>query len=597
MATEIFEDAIELEAGTLEAIYPTPENLGLCYPYPQLRVAGRTAGMSFRTLTLENPYLRVTVVPDLGGRILSFFDKRTETEILPQPKPLSAASGGPRGAELTAGILVDIGTAGRMNAMGPVEYQIRDQVEEDESPYLILHELVAGLGVSWHATLTLPPDRAELHLSVKVQNRQLLPVHCKQGLLAWLSESSQALSQANSSVVFSPDLNCGLGLHYADAFFESVEAIEGRLRLNRSAEHELLLPRQSDTWTVVLQPVSKLSSLEAWSSEAAICLNEGKLSVQSVAPRAGAKLLVGTEAGESFEAAVDLYPEKSTTLDIASMPLLAAIAIRDSDKNDLLVADLSSPPNQLSAKPLGLASPSAALNAFAKPDPGSREALVLAGITDKNPESTILGLNIPGLQSVCRLSLALEALRQKRHEEALVWLEDAISYNAEDHLIWWLKATVKRIHGLEEEEDQDLPTAHFLAPLEPALRAESFLRQPQTHGKEPNPIIKPLANHPEAMIEVACLLLEAGLDEEAMRWMDEARRHRDEPMLRYLQAWSLLSKTRMAVEAADLVLGASGKPLEPPYPWRPIEKTAIRELSARFSDDPRLSQLHRMLGS
>ena len=75
MPTDAFEDALELSIGLLEAVAPAS-------PYPTLRPTGVVEPRSFRAILLENAYLRVTILPGLGGRILSIFDKRTVTEIL-----------------------------------------------------------------------------------------------------------------------------------------------------------------------------------------------------------------------------------------------------------------------------------------------------------------------------------------------------------------------------------------------------------------------------------------------------------------------------------------------------------------------------------
>jgi len=47
---------------------------GPAYPMPRLRSTGDEEMRTFRTLLLENPYLRLTIVPALGGRVLSLFD-------------------------------------------------------------------------------------------------------------------------------------------------------------------------------------------------------------------------------------------------------------------------------------------------------------------------------------------------------------------------------------------------------------------------------------------------------------------------------------------------------------------------------------------
>lgn len=109
-------------------------------------------------------------------------------------------------------------------------------------------------------------------------------------------------------------------------------------------------------------------------------------------------------------------------------------------------------------------------------------------------------------------------------------------------------------------------------------------------GKDPNPILLPLAENPENFIEVACLLIEMGVYGEATRWMDEAVRHKDLPMLRYLQAYCFLTGSRMAAEAAEQISNASRLGFSAPFPFRPVEKTALEALSARFPDDALLKR-------
>ncbi len=78
-------DYVAIRAGAPE---PYRSNLGAnifssAFPYPQwVRSAGRTEYRDFTLVDLENERWRVTVCPDLGGRILSFFDKRRGAETL-----------------------------------------------------------------------------------------------------------------------------------------------------------------------------------------------------------------------------------------------------------------------------------------------------------------------------------------------------------------------------------------------------------------------------------------------------------------------------------------------------------------------------------
>jgi hypothetical protein len=96
---------------------------------------------------------------------------------------------------------------------------------------------------------------------------------------------------------------------------------------------------------------------------------------------------------------------------------------------------------------------------------------------------------------------------------------------------------------------------------------------------------------PDDLIEVACLLLEHGLPDEATRWIDEGLRHHDLAMLRYLQADALLTHTRMDAEAGQHLMLASQAQL-PPYPWRHFEWTALQRLGNLFPSDARIAQLN-----
>jgi len=100
MSTEVYEDALELEIGLIEATTLEPnadEAQRRSYPYPLLRpVPGRMVPRTLPTVVLENQYLKATFVPALGGRLLRLFDKGLNLEVLPAPVQLIPESGGLR---------------------------------------------------------------------------------------------------------------------------------------------------------------------------------------------------------------------------------------------------------------------------------------------------------------------------------------------------------------------------------------------------------------------------------------------------------------------------------------------------------------------
>ena len=171
-----------------------------------------------------------------------------------------------------------------------------------------------------------------------------------------------------------------------------------------------------------------------------------------------------------------------------------------------------------------------------------------------------------------------------RFTSANLEFEQALLYNGEDHLTWWLKAVATRLSGEAVDESTDLLNAHYLAPLEPALRAEAFLSQPQGPRNGPSAVLKSLDKLPDDFIEVACHLVEAGLFDQAGRWLDEALLHANLAMLKYLLAYCCL-RAGMEADAATQVTSASLAPVVPPYPWRSIEIRVLTDLCDRFPND------------
>jgi hypothetical protein len=82
------------------------------------------------------------------------------------------------------------------------------------------------------------------------------------------------------------------------------------------------------------------------------------------------------------------------------------------------------------------------------------------------------------------------------------------------------------------------------------LRAEAFLSQPSNH-RDPSPLLAPLAAIPGLLASCAATLLETGQLEPTARFLDEALRHGEDPMLRCLLAATILRSGRMTAQAAE----------------------------------------------
>lgn len=544
MPTEIFEDAIDLHIALLEAEPIAP---GPAYPLPRLRPTGDDEVRTFRTIILENPYLRATVIPGLGGRILSLHDKRTDTEILRRHPSLEPRVGGRRGVTIQEGIQLRLDGEDRKNALG----NVATQVEEDG---VWIAETSLADGLSFHLQLTMPEDRAELRIEARILNRTLEPIRYDGELAIYLGDG-----ELQGRSFYSSERDAGLAIVPEDELFQSWEMDGGTLRVRRFGQIGEIAGRQVDTWAVRLVPVSKLVRLSGANSEAAAYLDDEVVRVQTASERLGHKLFLLTEDGQTLEAPADLYPEHVLEIPLTGLPSKpVALEIRDASRN-------------------------AVLRIPEEPTPVSEREILLGE-----------AWNI-GSRATAFTRLGILSMKGSQYGQADADFERSLLFNAEDPLCWWAKALAGRLLSpLEEEERPELLNAHFLAPLEPMLRAEAFLSQPLAGERDPNPLVAPLAENPEDLIEIACLLLEHGQTELASRWIDEALRHRDLAMLHLLLADSLLSHTRLEAEAAEHV-AAANRVAGPPYPWRRIELAAIERLQKRFPND-RLLDGFRSLG-
>lgn len=550
MPCEIIPDTLDLEMETLEAINPDPsqaETFRAAYPFPRLRKTGTIRSLSFRTIILTNEFVSATIAIDLGGRLIALHDKRTGTDILPLPKTLAIEEESDRGATVPYGLEVLAGNGQRPNSLGPVEFVTQEPEGQWDEATLMIHELRAGSGLGWQAIWSLSPDSPILRLNCSLINRTTDERSGVSGLQL-KGVRGQRLEFDGVSVWHEPNRQTGLAVLYSPGTFDKStdEALH-----RRSQDHPRLVPHQVDSWEVGIMPISGMSSVLGASEVGAISHEVGQLVMLMTKPLSNAKLLIEVD-GKPLETTLDLSIDKLERVDLSAISGNISRCVLMTEKKEVV---LSFP------------------SAIHSPSPGT---------------SITSHLRSSGWRGFGHWQLAAEAIRQKDFDRADEHLENSLLYNGDDPLTWWLKAVIRRLNG-DEGERPELLNAHFLSPLEPALRCESFLGQNE-QGKDPSPLLAPLARHPEALIDITCMLIEVHLIEEATRLIDEALRHREQPMLRYLWAWLHLSRTSMEFEAGKHVQIAEQIPFEPPFPWRQVEKRALTDLHARFPDMPGLKR-------
>jgi len=546
----------DLEEGPID---PSNES----YPYPILIKTGRLVERTLPVIEATNPFFRLLVAPTLGGRILTLTDLRSDNSLPPLPERLEAVSESARRATIPHGIQLTLNGQERLTASGPVDAVVRD---EGDSAEVLLAE-ASSYPLSWHLSVSVSADSPQIELEARIFNRTLDPVEYNAGL--YLGSAGVQFSRTTDGfVAWVPEQRGGYviqsdGLTHALSFGR-------RVSLTRFAQGRLIAPHQLDTWKVVLTPLGGFSALPRIAGRTAFSITQEEIRVAAISGEEPLKVLILTPDGETLEAPV-----------LATVREVKAIPLGDLAPTELVILDEH-------RQELVRTAPGEPMVPFAPSSPAEPEPLK-AGPALEWPRQMLEEASFRlEHRAICEYLLGLLDLRGRHFESAAQRFEEALLFNAEDHLAWWLKAAASRHTAEEPEPGPELPNAHFLAPMEPALRAESLLGQPIQGDRTGNPLVAPFAKDREGAIDVACHLIEAGLYGDANRFLDEVRRHVDFPILRYLMAYTFLIGSRLDAEAAQQVAAAARLAAEPPYPIRPMEREALSALSARFSGDRQL---------
>ncbi|WP_322807199.1 DUF5107 domain-containing protein [Thermanaerothrix sp.] len=178
-AVKVYEDTLELPTYLIKGENPNPVfrsqyGVALIYPYTLLdHIDSRPTLKTYRALVLENAYLRVTVIPDLGGRVYSVFDKVSQAEVFYKNHVVKFSPLAIRGAFFSGGIEFSFPVAHAPTTADPVNWSIRQNA--DESASISFGGIEHLSRMKWMVTLTLFPDRCALAQDVTLTNPYFLP--------------------------------------------------------------------------------------------------------------------------------------------------------------------------------------------------------------------------------------------------------------------------------------------------------------------------------------------------------------------------------------------------------------------------------------
>lgn len=175
---------------------------GHIYPYPLYDVlTDRKVDRSYQAVYLDNEYVRVCVLPEIGGRILSATDKTNNYEIFYRQTGIKPALIGMLGAWLSGGVEWNIPHHHRPSSYMPIDWEIEEN--EDGSKTVWVGETELRHRLKWSVGVTVYPGRSWVEAKVRILNRTPFI----QSLLYWANVSVHC--NKDYKVIFPPSTQFG----------------------------------------------------------------------------------------------------------------------------------------------------------------------------------------------------------------------------------------------------------------------------------------------------------------------------------------------------------------------------------------------------
>ena len=173
---------------------------GVVYPYPVIEsIADEPTPHEWNVVFLENEYIKVMVMPELGGRIQMAYDKIKQRHFVYYNHVIKPALVGLAGPWISGGIEFNWPQHHRPSTYLPVDCDIVEN--EDGSVTVWVNEMERMFHQKGMAGFTLRPGCAYLEIQGRVSNRTPLP----QTFLWWANPAVEVNDAYQS--VFPPDVN------------------------------------------------------------------------------------------------------------------------------------------------------------------------------------------------------------------------------------------------------------------------------------------------------------------------------------------------------------------------------------------------------
>ncbi|MEI8204401.1 MAG: DUF5107 domain-containing protein, partial [Bacteroidota bacterium] len=149
-------------------------------------------------LYLENKYIKICVLPELGGRLYTAVDKSNGYDFIYRNNVIKPSLIGMTGAWISGGVEWNIPHHHRASTFMPVDYKIVENA--DSSKTIWVGEYEKRSQTRWCVGMTLYPDKSYVECSIKVLN--VTPI--ANNFLVWANTA--VASNKDYQVIFPPDV-------------------------------------------------------------------------------------------------------------------------------------------------------------------------------------------------------------------------------------------------------------------------------------------------------------------------------------------------------------------------------------------------------
>lgn len=173
---------------------------GKVYPYPVIeKIYDDKEDVTYRAVFLENQYLKVMILPELGGRIQRAYDKTNGYDFVYYNHVIKPALVGLLGPWISGGIEFNWPQHHRPTTFMEVDHMLLNN--QDGSASVLCNDVDQMYGTKGIVKFTLYPDKSYIEITGQLYNRTNMP----QTFLWWANPAVPVNDQTQS--IFPPDVH------------------------------------------------------------------------------------------------------------------------------------------------------------------------------------------------------------------------------------------------------------------------------------------------------------------------------------------------------------------------------------------------------